>query len=327
MRLRHAAAVGTTLLLVAITFCAIAAATADDAQWPARPVRVIAPYAPGGLTDTMARISADKLGRYLGQTFFVENRPGAGGSIGTEYAARQRADGYSLYFASGAQFNVLPLIEKIKYDPGRDFSPVSILGYNGNVCAIDARLPAKTIPEFVAYAKAHPGQISYGMSGVGTISQLVPALLMARAKIQMVQVPYEGAALALTDLLAGHIQMTCSTASDYLGYGEGSPIRLLGITTQTRLKNRPDLPTFAETFPGFVFLTWDGYFVQTGTPQYVTERLLDGIRHIAKDPDLLKKFSALGIETVAYGPKGTTDLLHKEAPLFAEAVRAAGLSH
>lgn len=326
MPLRNAA-VGLILLLGAMTLSVIAGAVADEPKWPTRPVRVIAPYAVGGLTDTMARISADKLGAYLGQAFVVENKPGAGGSIGTEYAARQPADGYSLYFASGAQFNVLPLTQKVHYDPYKEFKPVSILGYNGNVCAIDAHIPAKTIPEFVAYAKAHPGQISYGMSGIGTISQLVPALFMARAKIQMVQVPYEGAALALTDLLAGHIQMTCSTASDYLGYADGSRIRLLGITTEKRLKDYPNLPTFAETFPDFVFLTWDGYFVQTGTPKYVVDRLLEAIRHIAKDPDLLKKFSALGIETVAYGPDGTADLLRKEAPLFAEAVRAAGLNH
>jgi tripartite-type tricarboxylate transporter receptor subunit TctC len=326
MKSRHAA-VGTALLLGAITFSAIAAAMADELEWPTRPVRVIAPYAAGGLTDTMARISAEKLGGYLGQPFFVENKPGAGGSIGTEYAARQPADGYNLYFASGAQFNVLPLIQKINYDPLKEFSPVSILGYNGNVCAIDAHLPAKTIPEFVDYAKAHPGEISYGMAGIGTISQLVPALLMARAKIQMTQVPYVGAALALNDLLAGHIQMSCSTASDFLGYTDGSRIRLLGITTETRLKDHSDLPTFAETFPGFVFLTWDGYFVQTGTSKYVVERLLDGSKHIAKDPDLLKRFSALGIETVAYGPDKTADVLRKEAPVFAEAVRAAGLTH
>lgn len=318
---------GTAFLLGAITFSVIAAAPADERKWPIRPVRVIAPYAPGGLTDTMARISAEKLGAYLGQPFFVENRPGAGGSVGTEYAARQPADGYNLYFASGAQFNVLPLIQKVSYDPLKEFLPVSILGYNGNVCAIDAHLPAKTIPEFVDYAKVHPGQISYGMAGIGTISQLVPALLMARAKIQMIQVPYVGAAAALNDLIAGHIQMSCSTASDFLGYADGSRIRVLGITTETRLKDYPSLPTFAETFPGFVFRTWDGYFVQTGTPKYVVERLLGGIKHIAKDPDLLKKFSALGIETVAYGPDETADLLRKEAPVFAEAVRAAGLIH
>ena len=116
------------------------------------------------------------------------------------------------------------------------------------------------------------------MAGIGTISQLVPAMLMAKAKIKMVQVPYLGAAKALNDLLGGQIQMSCSTVSDFLGYADGSRIRMLGITTQTRLKDHPDLPTFAETYPGFVFLTWDGYFVQTGTPKYVVERLLAGTR-------------------------------------------------
>src|SRR3989441_4795439 len=247
-----------------IAIC-IALATALPASllqaqtWPQRPVKVIVPYTAGGITDTQARIISERLSVALGQQFIVENRVGASGAIAAEFVAKAPADGYTLFFASTAQFMTVPLIQKVNYDPLKDFEPISILGINPFVLSVHVSVPAKTLKEFIDYARAHPGELNYSSGGIGTIAHLTAALFASRAGLKMTHVPYKGGAQSVPDLVGGQVQMIFGNSSDMIQHSRSGKIRLLAVSGETRAPQLPDLPAIAELYPGFRTYAWNGF--------------------------------------------------------------------
>src|SRR3989441_8854300 len=239
-----------------IAIC-IALATALPASllqaqtWPQRPVKVIVPYTAGGITDTQARIISERLSVALGQQFIVENRVGAGGAIAAEFVAKAPADGYTLFFAASSQIMIVPLIQKLNYDPLKDFAPISILGTNPFVLAIHISVPANTLREFIDYAKAHPGELNYSSGGRGASTHVTAALFASRAGLKMTHIPYKGGAQSVMDLVGGQVQMVFGNASDMIQHSKSGKIRLLAVSSEKRAPQFPDLPAIAELYPGF----------------------------------------------------------------------------
>ncbi|HEY7247091.1 MAG TPA: tripartite tricarboxylate transporter substrate binding protein, partial [Xanthobacteraceae bacterium] len=228
------------------------AAIAQAQEWPARFVKVIVPYGPGGISDVLARISADRLSTTFGQQFIVETHPGANGAIGTEIAVRAPADGYTLYEGGGAQLSVVPLMQKLSYDPVKDLAPISMLASNGMAFAVTRDLPVHSLREFIDYARANPGKINYGSVGRGSSSDLTPAAFAAREGLNLVDVPYTAAPPAILALVNGTIHLFFGNISDIIGPVASGQVRLLAVSTAKRLPQLPDVPTVSETVPGFV---------------------------------------------------------------------------
>src|SRR2546428_816765 len=229
-------AIGTTL----------AAPLLHAQTWPQRPVKVIVPFTAGGNTDTQARIISERLSVALGQQFIVENRVGAGGAIAAEFVAKAPADGYTLFFAASSQIMIVPLIQKLNYDPLKDFAPISILGTNPFVLAVHISVPAKTLQDFIDYAKAHPGELNYSSGGTGSATHLAAALFASRAGLKMSHVPYQRGSQSVTDLVGGQIQMVLGNASDMIQHSKSGKIRLLAVSGEKRAPQFPDLPTIPE---------------------------------------------------------------------------------
>jgi len=224
--------------------------------WPQRPVTVIVPFAAGGSTDAIARTMTQWLGDNLHQQFVVENRAGAGGAIAAELAARAPADGYTLFVASLPQIAIVPAVSKTRYDPVKDFAPISVIGTNPFVLAVNKDVPVRTIPEFVAYVRAQSQPLSYASAGIGSLTHLSMALFLKRAGIDMVHVPYKGGAPAMSDVVAGHVPAIFSNLSDALPQAAAGNIRLIGVSSEKRAPQIPDVPTVAEQgYPNFRTLT------------------------------------------------------------------------
>jgi tripartite-type tricarboxylate transporter receptor subunit TctC len=295
------------------------------AEWPERSVSIIVPYAAGGNTDVMARITAQELQRTLGQSFVVENVVGAGGAIATQNAARVEPDGYKLLFATSAQFSILPNMQKVNYDPIRDFIPLAVVGQAFSVLGIHPSVPARTLPEFVAHVKANPGKLNYGTGGAGTVGHLVMASFAARAGIDMVHVPYKGGSQAMNDLLSGQVQAYFGNSSELVSFYKGDKLRILAVGTLQRAGQFADVPTVAEFYPGFALPAWNGMLAPAGTPPAVVTRLTQQIQAIVKDPKIVTRLNELGIEAGgAVGP-AMAAMIVEEQKNYKAAISAAGL--
>src|SRR5687768_3769473 len=223
----------SALTLVLVALCALAT-DAPAQEWPQRPLRLIVPFAPGGVTDTIARSSAEWLTRRLGQNVIVENRLGASGAIALEAVAKSAADGYTLLMAPLPQMAILPAMTKTSYDPVRDFAPITIVGSNMFALAVYRSLPADTLPKFVSFAKARRGQVAYASAGSGTVSHLTMALFMQRAGVDMVHVPYKGGGPAMADAAAGHVALYFGNLSEVIPHATGNRIRVLAVSGDSR---------------------------------------------------------------------------------------------
>jgi tripartite-type tricarboxylate transporter receptor subunit TctC len=301
----------------------IRAAQAQD--WPTRPVRVVVPYGPGGISDVLARITTDRLPKLLGQSFVIENRAGAGGAIGTEYAARSPSDGYTFYFGGGAQFSVLPLMQKLSYDPLKDLTPISMVGLNSMALAVNLDLPVRTTRELIDYVRAHPGKVNYGAGGLGTNSHLVPAALAAREGLDMVVVPYQAMPPTILALITGTIQVFFGNVSDIVESVRAGKVRLLAFSSEERLPQFPDVPTVSETVPGFVMTGWNGYFAPAGTPRAIIDRASQALAAVCHDREVVKIMSDLSIDPIGGTPEHLAAAIQRDLPLYRAAVEAAGL--
>jgi len=308
-------AIGTTL----------AAPLLQAQTWPQRPVKVIVPFTAGGNTDTQARIISERLSVALGQQFIVENRVGAGGAIAAEFVAKAPADGYTLFFAASSQIMIVPLIQKLNYDPLKDFAPISILGTNPFVLAVHISVPAKTLQDFIDYAKAHPGEINYSSGGTGSATHLAAALFASRAGLKMSHVPYKGGAQSVTDLVGGQIQMVLGNASDMIQHSKSGKIRLLAVSGEKRAPQFPDLPTIAEFYPGFRSGTWNGFFAPAATPRMVIDRVAQEVAKAARDPGIIERLNKIGVDALGNTPAEFAARIRSEAPLWRDAVNAAGI--
>lgn len=317
-------------VLAAILTCSLLAAplasgAADAQEWPARPVKVVVPYGPGGIADVFGRITAERLSKVFGRQFVVESRGGAGGAIGTEYVVRSPPDGYTLYFAGGAQFSVLPLIQKLSYDPLKELVPVSMVTVNGMAFAVNNDLPVRTLREFIDYARANPGKINYGATGLGASSHLAPAAFAANQKLDMVVVPYTATPPSIVALINGTIHVFFGNVSDIVGTADGGKARLLAFSTAKRLPQYPDIPTVTETVPGFVMTAWNGYFAPAGTPRPIIDRLAKAIAQVCRDPEVIKLMAKLSVDAVGSTPEELAAAIQADLPVYRSAVEAAGL--
>jgi tripartite-type tricarboxylate transporter receptor subunit TctC len=303
---------------------ALVAANGLAQSWPQRAVRVIVPFVAGGNTDSQARIVTERLNELLGQPFVVENKVGAAGAIAAEFVAKSAPDGYTFFFAASPQF-LLPLVQKVNYDPFRDFAPASIVGTNPFVLAVHHSIPAATLKEFVDYVKARPGQLNYASAGAGTIAHLSTALFLARAGLHMTHVAYKGGAQAAADLIGGQVQMYFGNPSELIPHSKSGKIRLLGISSPRRTPQLPDVPAIAETYPGFATGTWNGFLAPTGTPQPIIERLAREVAKAVREPATAERLRKIGVEPLGNTPAEFAALVQREAPVWRDAVKAAGI--
>lgn len=272
MALQRVLAVTGACLMLMLTFMA-SMTTSLAQQWPSRTVKVVVPYGVGGVTDTMARLTADRLGKIFHQTFVVENKPGAGGALGVNYAMNAAQDGYTILFIGSTMFTVLPLAHEVNYVPLKDLVPVSITGTNGMVMVVDKNAPYSTLREFIDYAKANPGKLTYASGGAATNNHLDTAYLAGREKLDMVHVPFTGGQAALTSVLSKTVDMHFGNSSDLIEPVKGGTVKALAVSTPQRMPQLPNVPTVAETLPGFEYIAWNGYAVTGGVPKDVVDRL------------------------------------------------------
>lgn len=300
----------------------LVASSALAQSWPQRPVHVVVPFVAGGNTDSQARIVTERLNQLLGQPFVVENKVGAGGAIAAEFVAKSARDGYTLFFAASPQFS-LPLVQKVNFDPFNDFAPISIVGTNPFVLGVHVSVPATTLKDFVDYVKARPGQLNYASAGAGTTTHLTAALFLARAGLQMTHVPYKGGAPAVADLVGGQVQMYFGNASELIQHSQSGKIRLLAVSSAKRTPQLPDVPTIAETYPGFATGTWNGFLAPSGTPRPIIERLAQEVAKAVREPAIAERLRKIGVQPLGNTPAEFAALVQREAPIWRDAVKAA----
>jgi|SoiMethySBSTD1v2_1073268.scaffolds.fasta_scaffold414844_2 tripartite-type tricarboxylate transporter receptor subunit TctC len=297
--------------------------SAQAQDWPSKTVTVIVPFAAGGNTDVMARMASNKLANELKQTFVVENRVGAGGAIAANFVAQAAPDGYALLFGAAPQIAIVPRIQKVNYDPLKSFAPVSVFGTGPFILAVNATIPVKTLPEFVAYGRGR--KLNYGSGGVGSIGHLSGALLVARAGFDSVHIPFSGGGPATSALVAGQIDMYFGNASELIPQAESGKIKLLGVATDQRMKQIPTVPTISETFPNFALSSWNGFLVPAATPRAVINKLATLVAAAARDPAIVAQLESLGITPNGTTPEEFAAQIAREQPLFDEAIAAAGM--
>ncbi|SNS48989.1 Tripartite-type tricarboxylate transporter, receptor component TctC [Noviherbaspirillum humi] len=288
-------------LIVALSIAAAPAAALAQA-YPAKPIRVVVPYSPGGGADNAARIIATRLSTALGQPVVIDNRPGGSGMIGAQLVAQAEGDGYTLLYDASA-FAVNPALRKMSFDPARDLVPVSLAVTVPNIFVVPPSAPYKTVQEFVDYARKHPGELSYASYGAGSAAHLIGELLKNQAKIDLLHVPYKGGAPALTDVMGGQVNSYFANAASGMSYVKSGKLRALAVTSGKRMAALPDVPTLAESgFKNFEVLEWNGFFVPKGTPKDVVAKLGREIQAAIKDPGTRQKLEGLGVDPVGSSP-------------------------
>jgi tripartite-type tricarboxylate transporter receptor subunit TctC len=273
----------------------------------------------------LARITADRLTKAFGQPFVIDNRGGAGGTIGTEYAVRSAHDGYTLYLAGGAQLTVNPLVKSLPYDPLKDLIPISMISINGMALTVHPSIPVRSVREFIDYVRANPGKINYASAGLGQHSHLTPAAFAVREGLDMVVVPYQSTPSAMVGLVSGQAQVFFGNVSDVLEIAQSGKVRMLALSTQKRSPQFPDIPTVAETVPGFVMTGWIGYFAPASTPRPIIARLAQAIAAICQERELVKTMANVGIEAVGDTTEEFAAAIEADLPVMRSAVEAAGL--
>ena len=298
----------------------------QTANWPQRPIKLIVPFAAGGNTDSIARLTAERMSQSLGQSVIVENKAGANGAIAADFVAQSPPDGYTLFMAAMPVLAILPTITKTKFDPLRDFTPVSNVGSNPFVMAISSTVPAKNLREFVAYVKKNDGKLNFASGGSGSVSHLSPVLFLKRANLNMTHISYKGGGPAVADLLGGQVQMYFGNLSELAPHADGGKIRIIGVSSLERAKQIPDVPTFAESgFPGFKTLTWNGIVAPAGTPPAIINRLATAVQDAVSKPEFRARLWQLGVDPIGDTPTEFAETLRADSATWAEAAKASKL--
>jgi tripartite-type tricarboxylate transporter receptor subunit TctC len=316
-----------TLAAVAILVGFLLPAPASYAQtYPTRPVTLVVAFTPAGPSDVLARVLGRKLEEVLKQPFVIVNRPGAGGNLGAEVVATAPPDGYTLLMGNNSILATnASLYKSLPYDPAKDFKPISLIGEQANILVVNPKIPAHSVAELIALAKAEPGKLNYASSGVGTAAHLAGALFKAQADVDIVHVAYKGAAPALQDLVAGQVQMMFATAASVIGFINSGLVRPLAVTTLKRTAVLPDLPTVAEAgLPGFEATTWHGLVAPAATPPAVIARLHDATVAALHDPALAKSLADLGVDISSSTPEEFARYITIEIPKWSAVVKASG---
>jgi tripartite-type tricarboxylate transporter receptor subunit TctC len=304
----------------------LCAGVATAADYPARPVNLIVAFTPGGPSDVLARIIGRQLEKILGQTFVIDNRPGGAGNIAAETVAHAAPDGYTLLMGNnGLLATNQSLFKKLNFDGERDFAPISLIGSQPNILVVNPKLGINSMADLIAYAKANPGKLNYANSGFGAAAHLSAELFKSEAKVDIVSVSYKGAAPALQDLIAGHVQVMFATSASVVGFLKAGTLRPLAVTTLKRFSLMPELPTVAELgLPGFDATTWHGLVAPAGTPRDVIETLNRATVQALKDADTLRQLHDLGVEVNSSTPAEFAAYIKREIPKWAAVVKATG---
>ena len=314
--------------VIALCSClaALAAAPSVHAQdYPSRPIKVIVPFSPGGAVDGPMRMIGETLSKRLGQQVVVENKPGAGATIGTEIVARAAPDGYTLLLASQTNAISASLYTKLTYDPIEDFVPISLLGREPGVLVVNPALPVKTFAEFIAYVKDRPGQIDYASSGNGSGQHLFAALLASSTGLKMNHIPYKGSGQATTDLLGGQVMVSIPGTAGMVGNIKAGKLRALAVTGSKRSPQLPDVPTVMESgVPGYEAYVWMGLLAPKGTPGPIIERLHKELIPVLASPEVKTYMAGAGIEIVGSTPAEFGHFFRAEKDLWAKVVRETG---
>jgi tripartite-type tricarboxylate transporter receptor subunit TctC len=312
--------------LLSVLLTVLMVGTCWAQEYPTRPIRLIVPYTPGGPADIVARVLGQHLGEALGTAVVIDNRGGANGIIGTEAAAKAAPDGYTLLFGTIQTHGVNPgLVAKLPYDPVKDFIAVAPATTFPFLLAVTPTLPASSVADLIALAKAKPGLLNYSSAGVGTGTHLAGELLKSLAHLDITHVPYKGGGDALTDVIAGRIEMTFVGVPAALPFIRTGKLKALAITGTRRLAELPAIPTVAETLPGFEVSSWNGFFAPAGTPAAIVNRLNDQLAQILRLPDVKERLTTLGAEPMTGTPEQFGMYVREEIAKWGKVVKAAGI--
>ncbi len=303
----------------------LARARDTAANWPAKPVRLILPFTPGGSTDFQGRLIAEWLSRHFGQQFFIDYKPGAGSNLGVAELARSAPDGYTLGWITVASHAINPtLYVKMPFDHVRDFAPVSMTGIFPNLLVVNNQLPVKNIPELIALAKKEPGKLTFASSGQGTSLHLSGEMFKVMSGTEMVHVPYKGGGPALQDVMGGQVDMTFGNMPTVLAQARGGKVRALGVTSLERWFTAPEIPAIAETVRGFLAMSWHGVAFPAATPPAIVEKLSAAIQRAMATPEMQEKYAKGGSKATAMTPQQFTSFIKEDTERWAPAIKASG---
>jgi tripartite-type tricarboxylate transporter receptor subunit TctC len=313
------------LFFLALAFVAVAGSTAQAQSYPNRPIRVVVPFSPGGAVDGPMRLIAQELSKRLGQGVIVENKPGAGATIGSEIVAKAAPDGYTLLLGSQTNAISATLYPQLSFDPVEDFAPVSLIGREPGVLVVHPSLPVTTLQDFIAYVKARPGQVDYASSGNGSGQHLFAALLASMTSMKMNHIPYRGSGQATTDLIGGQVQMSMPGMAGMLGHIRSGKLRALAVTGARRAPQLPDVPTVAEAgVPGYEAYVWLGLLAPKATPTTVIDKLHREILEVLASDEVKRYMASASIEVVGSTPAEFGAFFRLEKDRWAKIVRETG---
>ena len=313
-RLLLAAFISTAMLMPAVA-----------QQYPTKPIKLILPFPTGGATDVMSRILAEKLTPRLGQTVIVENKPGAGTMLASEYVAKAPADGYTLLMAASSLVIAPSLYSKVNYDPIKDFTPVTQVAAVIHLVVVNPNLPVKSIQDLIAYLKANPGKVSYGSTGSGTSTHLEAELFKKMAGVEIQHIPYKGSTPALADLVGGQTSMMFDPIASSKPYLESGRLRALAVTTGQRSVSAPELPTVAESgLPGYEAMPWLGIVAPAGTPKVIVDRLYKEVSEVLKMQDVQDRFKSLGLDIIGNSPAQFATFIAQDQKKWDQVIKDSG---
>lgn len=312
------------LVLGSVTFM-LGAAQAQAQAWPAKPIRMIAPFPPGGTSDVIGRVVGGKLQDVLGQTVIVENRAGAGGSVGTEVAARTAPDGYTILVGNASPISINPLLVKYQYDTLRDFASIALVARSPQLLVVHPSFPVKTVKDLVPFMKANSGKVNYGSSGIGTLAHLAAEQFKTMTRTDITHITYKGSGLVVLDIAAGNVPMSWADMAPALTQVKAGRLRAIAVTSARPSPLLPEVPTMASVLPGFDMVNWWGLFVPAGTPQPIIGRLNTELVKIMRAPDVVDRFAGLGVEALSSTPDELTALVKAEITNFGRLIKAANI--
>jgi len=317
--------VAFTTALFASAVSAQAASTGSGQSWPDKPIRVILSVPAGATPDVTARLVTPGLSQQLGQPLVVDNRGGAGGLIGAEIVAKSAPDGYTLFISSPGALTILPHLRKVPYDTVKDFAPVSLISVGPFVLITHPSVPVKTVKELIALARAQPGKLNYASAGNGVANHLAMELFKQMAGVDITHVPYKGAPQAVTDVLAGHMNMTFNSIAPIIAHIRAGRVRVLGVASSKRSPQLADVPTISEAgVPGYESENWFGMFAPAKTPKQIIARLNEAVVKVVRSPEIQTQFSALGADAIGNSPGEFAAFVRRDMEKYARVVKLSG---